>query len=658
MIFSFNTDGNSNTLWIYCPNDETLYYEDVGDSYFLPFGMLGHYHALVQAWNGQGSFTSEVIDFVVGPPTFASIATDKTTYLTNETVTFTCDSDGNKNTIWIYYPDGSSNYFEGVGTSYSMSFTTCGGYQALVQAWNGEGSYTSDRISFTVTTYYTISYNANGGTGAPAAQTKTHDVALTLSTTQPTRSNASAGSYTVTLNANGGSVGTTSLTAARTTSYSFKNWNTAANGGGTSYAPGASYTVNASATLYAQWNSSTSTAAVTLPTPTRTGYTFKGWATSSTASSGSTGSYTPSGNVTLYAIWQAYTYTLTYDANGGTGAPAAQTKTHDVALTLSTTQPTRSSASAGSYTVTLNANGGSVSPTSLTAARTTSYSFKNWNTAANGGGTSYAPGASYTVNASATLYAQWNSSTGTAAVTLPTPTRDGYTFQGWAIDSTAASGVTGSYTPTGNVTLYATWEKNAPETNAKLVVDSGRVRTGQVIQIPVRIEENPGVVSIEISVIYDETILEWTGVTAGEYGGIFDGTVGGTLTWFAEDPAVNETKDGVFATLTFRAKEDAPAGTTQISVSYDEDYIYNADEVNQPFQVVPGEIEISTYIPGDINGDGEVNNKDVTRLRRYLKTHDVEVVEAALDVNGDGSLNNKDVTRLMRYIKHGDVQVF
>ena len=53
-----------------------------------------------------------------------------------------------------------------------------------------------------------------------------------------------------------------------------------------------------------------------------------------------------------------------------------------------------------------------------------------------------------------------------------------------------------------------------------------------------------------------------------------------------------------------------------------------------------------------------MNNKDVTRLRRYLKTHDVEVVEAALDVNGDGSLNNKDVTRLMRYIKHGDVQVF
>jgi uncharacterized repeat protein (TIGR02543 family) len=40
-----------------------------------------------------------------------------------------------------------------------------------------------------------------------------------------------------------------------------------------------------------------------LPTPTRTGYSFKGWGTSSTATSGITGSYTPSKNITLYAIW-------------------------------------------------------------------------------------------------------------------------------------------------------------------------------------------------------------------------------------------------------------------------------------------------------------------------------------------------------------------
>ena len=169
-------------------------------------------------------------------------------------------------------------------------------------------------IMFTTTTYR-ITYNANGGSGAPGNQTKTHNVALTLSNTKPTRANSSAGSYKVTLNANGGSVSTASLDAARTTSYTFKNWNTEANGSGTSYNPGASYTANSAATLYAQWESSTTTASVTLPAPTRNGYAFKGWATSSSATSGSTGSYKPTGNITLYAVWQKLQPDFTLPSN-------------------------------------------------------------------------------------------------------------------------------------------------------------------------------------------------------------------------------------------------------------------------------------------------------------------------------------------------------
>ena len=107
-----------------------------------------------------------------------------------------------------------------------------------------------------------------------------------------------------------------------------------------------------------------------------------------------------------------------------------------------------------------NANGGSDSLTSLDALRTTRYSFKNWNTKADGSGTSYIAGANYTANADVTLYAQWNpDSTTTAAITLPTPTRSGYVFKGWATSSTATTGVTGNYIPTGNVTLYAVWIK-------------------------------------------------------------------------------------------------------------------------------------------------------------------------------------------------------
>lgn len=169
--------------------------------------------------------------------------------------------------------------------------------------------------------------------------------------------------------------------------------------------------------------------------------------------------YTTAGNLSPSAVatYTVKTYAVTYNANGGSGAPSTQNKTHGTALTLSTTKPTKSSTSAGSYTVTLNSNGGTCSTGSLTAARTTKYTFSKWNTNSSGTGTSYNSGASYTTNAALSLYAIYTSSTTTAAVTLPIPTRDGYDFMGWATSSTASSGSTGSYTPTGNVTLYAIW---------------------------------------------------------------------------------------------------------------------------------------------------------------------------------------------------------
>ena len=70
-----------------------------------------------------------------------------------------------------------------------------------------------------------------------------------------------------------------------------------------------------------------------------------------------------------------------------------------------------------------------------------------------------------------------------------------------------------------------------------------------------------------------------------------------------------------------------------------------------------GAKEPVSHIPGDITGDGELNNKDVTRLFKYLSGYDVEVDEAALDVNGDGEVNNKDVTRLFRYLSGFDVTI-
>ncbi|MBR5923556.1 MAG: hypothetical protein IKZ59_07165, partial [Clostridia bacterium] len=69
-------------------------------------------------------------------------------------------------------------------------------------------------------------------------------------------------------------------------------------------------------------------------------------------------------------------------------------------------------------------------------------------------------------------------------------------------------------------------------------------------------------------------------------------------------------------------------------------------------------VEYGGHEPGDINNDGKVNNKDLTRLFQYLSDWDVEVNEDALDVNGDGKINNKDLTRLFQYLSDWDVEIF
>lgn len=188
--------------------------------------------------------------------------------------------------------------------------------------------------------------------------------------------------------------------------------------------------------------------------PTRTGYTFLGWSLSSTATAAS---YQPGGSITLtasdilYAVWKANTYTVSYNANGGSGAPSNQTKTYGVTLTLSNTKPTR-----------------------------TGYTFSAWNTAQNGSGTSYAPGGSYTANAAVTLYAQWTANTyavtfdaqggsvtpasksvtyGQPYGSLPVPVRAGYRFDGWFTVATGGTQVTAEtvVTVTAAQTLYAHW---------------------------------------------------------------------------------------------------------------------------------------------------------------------------------------------------------
>lgn len=228
----------------------------------------------------------------------------------------------------------------------------------------------------------------------------------------------------------------------------------------TSYVTGYTLTYNANGGSGAPSSvSGVKSTTISSVTPTRSGYNFLGWSTSSSATSASYvagDSISLSSNTTLYAVWAKF-YIVTYNANGGSNAPYSDKKLYGETLTLTRALPTPPENTSATYTVILDANGGTCDVDMMTVDNVVTYEFSHWNTSSDGTGRSYQSGESYTSNANITLYAQYDRLTFHQPITLPTPTRTGYEFLGW---STGTGNVTGEYAPTGNITLCAVWELN------------------------------------------------------------------------------------------------------------------------------------------------------------------------------------------------------
>lgn len=149
--------------------------------------------------------------------------------------------------------------------------------------------------------------------------------------------------------------------------------------------------------------------------------------------------------------------TITYNGNGATsGSVAAQSGYVGDSLTL------RDNGFVKKCNVTYYSNENpNITDDSLDELQTSvsSATFLGWYTAAEGGTRVGGSGDSYTPSGDTTLYAHWS-----AAVTTPTPTRDGYTLLGWYTERSGGTKVAdggGSYTPSGSILLYAHWKINS-----------------------------------------------------------------------------------------------------------------------------------------------------------------------------------------------------
>lgn len=347
--------------------------------------------------------------------------------------------------VTIYKADGTeigSDDDSGESSNFKKTLSLTSGTTYYIKAFaysSKTGTY-SFKVTKNTPASYTVNFNANGGSVSPTSVIVTAGKSATLPT--PTKK------YTLSYNANNGS----GAPSSQSVSVPCKGWSTSNTASSASYSCGSSYKPTTNITLYAVWYSNGS-ATISSTKPTRSGYTFLGWSTSSSASSASYSSGSSisiSSNTTLYAVWKknpTTSYTVNYNANGGSVSPSSATVTAGNSVTLPTPSKTA--------TITYNANGGSGAPSS----QNVSLSCSGWSTSSTASSASYSCGSSYKPTANTTLYAVWGK--GTTTLSSTKPTRAGYTFLGWANDKNATSAEFQSGTKVslkGNVTIYAIWK--------------------------------------------------------------------------------------------------------------------------------------------------------------------------------------------------------
>lgn len=373
-------------------------------------------------------------------------------------------------------------------TSYTMNVGYNNTGNLSVEEWLGAETFSTPAQTNKVT----INYHANGGSGAPSSQTVTttdgtDSIRVTLRSTEPTRSG-----YTF--------LGWASYSTATTpTYYAGSRYYFDGSPGGTTYTLYAVWSKNAAYYVKIVYNANGgsgapssqtvsntgSVVAVTLRTtePTRSGYTFLGWSTSSDATTGtylpgSTYNFTGSTSTTtytLYAVWlqDEYGVRITYVPIDDTGLAGAKTY-YDTDENVAVTMPTVSK---------------------------DGHKFLGWSTDLSATSADYLPGETYNFAGvlngleQYVLYAVFaalyyikitynaNGGTGepdteqfsdtdeaiTVTISSTMPTRDGYTFVGWSFDRTATSAdwlAGGVYfnwkgsTDVATATLYAVWSRN------------------------------------------------------------------------------------------------------------------------------------------------------------------------------------------------------
>lgn len=397
-------------------------------------------------------------------------------------------------------------------------------------------------------------------------------------------------------------------------------------------------------------------------------------------------------------------YTITYDYNNEYETKAAKIKTENVSYTI-----INPGANRWEY-FTADANGGKFSGGNMVYDVKFEGKFKNWNTKADGTGTTYTVGSTYDTNADLTLYAQYELN----KVTVEEPVREGYEFLGWNSKADGSGYIVTSQTMyKDSLKIYAQWEKVAtpsptpsqtptpmpsktpvesakpstssqpmistqPATNKplvstvpasdkplastqpevteelKIITSNEYAKTGELIPITIHLQDNPGITSMTLDVEYDDSALTLKSVENAE---LITGATFHTSNSLNSNPyrliwnvgTGNNAANGKIVTIYFQVKETAALGEYPITISANQGDVFNTTLENVSFTCVNGSVKVyDGFQPGDVNHDNVINAKDATLINQYYAGWQVSLDMQAADVTGDGIVNAKDATLILQ----------
>lgn len=193
-----------------------------------------------------------------------------------------------------------------------------------------------------------------------------------------------------------------------------------------------------------------------------------------------------------------------------------------------------------------------------------------------------------------------------------------------------------------------------------ITVQSVTDTAGSAVNVDVEIANNPGILGATLEFTYDSG-LTLINAANGEAFSMLTMTKPGKFTspckfvWDGQDLSSEDVKDGVILTLQFKIEDEAKSGVEyQIKINCDKDDIVNENLDSIDVKLVNGSVGVIDYVPGDLDGDKNVNSKDIVLLRRTLASgYEQTVNESAADVNSDGKLNTKDIILVRRYVAGG-----